>query len=87
MNSGAKQIAIGDVNGDNITDALISSWSSEVLVIIGGKTNFNTMHFSNESIPNTWGLAIGDLNEDGKCDFIVADGNNNLASVYLSQRE
>jgi len=87
MNSGAKQIAIGDINGDNITDVLISSWSSEVLAIIGGRRNFNTMHFRNESIPNTWGLAIADLNEDGKCDFIIADGNNNLASVYISQLE
>ena len=32
-----------------------------------------------------WGVALADLNKDGKSDFIIADGNTKLATVYISQ--
>ncbi len=83
--SGAKQIAIGDINGDGIKDALVSNWSGNLLVILGGKTSFETISFENSSIANPWGLVLTDLNEDGKIDFIVAGGDSKLAVVYLSR--
>ncbi|WP_444884358.1 FG-GAP repeat domain-containing protein [Microbulbifer sp. PSTR4-B] len=84
--NGAKQIATGDLNGDDIDDALVSSWSGEVLILIGGPT-IKSIKFKNLNTPNPWGVALLDLNKDGKSDFIVADGNSNLAAVYISRIE
>lgn len=84
--SGAKQIAIGDINGDGIADALISNWSGELLAIIGSKATLESYKFRHASIPNPWGVALTDLNNDGKSDFIIADGDSNLAVVYVSQK-
>lgn len=83
--SGAKQIAVGDINGDGIKDALVSNWSGDLLVVLGSEATFETISFKNLSIPNPWGLVLADLNEDGKSDFIVASGDSKLAVVYLSQ--
>ncbi|WP_444922606.1 FG-GAP repeat domain-containing protein [Microbulbifer sp. CnH-101-G] len=84
--NGAKQIATGDINGDDIDDALISSWPGEILVLIGGST-IKSIKFKDTNIPNPWGVALLDLNKDGKSDLIVADGNSNLAAVYISRIE
>ncbi len=82
---GAKQIAIGDINGDGHTDALISNWSGELYATLGGMGHIETTSFNLASIPNPWGVALADLNKDGKSDFIIADGNTKLAAVYISQ--
>jgi len=84
--SGAKQIAVGDINGDKIEDALISNWSGELLAIIGSKATLTNHKFKHASIPNPWAIALTDLNNDGKSDFIIADGDSNLAVVYVSQK-
>jgi len=83
--SGAKQIAVGDINGDGIKDALVSNWSGNILVVLGSKTTFETISFEHSSILNPWGLVLTDLNEDGKSDFIIASGDSKQAAVYLSQ--
>ena len=83
--SGAKQIAIGDINGDGIKDSLISNWSGDLLVVLGGKATFETISFKDKNIPNPWGIVLVDLNEDGKSDFIVASGDSQLAAVYMSE--
>ncbi|AOE49417.1 FG-GAP repeat domain-containing protein [Kangiella sediminilitoris] len=83
--SGAKQIAIGDINADGIKDALVSNWSGQILAIFGSKTSIETISFEHSSIPNPWGIALADLNNDGKSDFIIADGDSKSAVVYVSQ--
>ncbi|HEY9031224.1 MAG TPA: VCBS repeat-containing protein [Kangiella sp.] len=83
--NGAKQIAVGDINGDGLEDALITNWSGEILAILGSKTAINTTSFKHPRIPNPWGVALTDLNNDGKSDFIIADGDSNVAVVYVSQ--
>ncbi|AFV00922.1 FG-GAP repeat domain-containing protein [Simiduia agarivorans] len=82
--SGAKQIAIGDVNGDKIDDLLVSSWSGEVVLVIGGKAALQTYSFKHSDIPNPWGIALDDLNDDGLSDIIIANGNGKTAVIYFS---
>ena len=85
--TGAKQIAIGDIDGDGLKDALVSNWSGELYAVFGGKTKVEASSFKLPSIPNPWGVALADLNEDGKSDLIIADGNTKLAAVYISKKE
>lgn len=82
---GAKSIAIGDINGDSVDDALITSWSSDALVVLGGSAPFDEIHIPLERIENPWGLAISDLNEDGIDDFVICDGIRPIAQLYLSE--
>ncbi|MEX2962550.1 FG-GAP repeat domain-containing protein [Microbulbifer sp. TYP-18] len=85
--SGAKQIAVGDINGDGLEDSLVANWSGELLVVLGNKTKVETIRFKDAKIPNPWGVALADLNGDGKSDLILADGDGNAAALYLSQTE
>ena len=43
MAAGAKNIAVGDIDGDGVEDALVSSWSSDVLIVLGGQGAFKTV--------------------------------------------
>ena len=84
--NGAKQIATGDLNGDGVNDALVTSWSGEVIAILGAVSGHETLRFSHSRIPNPWGVGMADFNQDGMSDFIIADGQSNLAVLYVSGR-
>ena len=68
-------------------DAMISSWSGQLLVLRGGKDGVRTISFEHSDIPNPWGFALVDLNGDGRSDFIIADGDSHSAVVYTSHSD
>ncbi|MGD2028252.1 MAG: VCBS repeat-containing protein [Anaerolineales bacterium] len=86
--NGAKQIVIGDFNGDGIDDAAISAYrSADVLVLLGGPEEDRTGRLP--GIEHPWGFAAADLNGDGVDDLVIGDDANPTAIIYLSisQRE
>ena len=83
MARGAKKITAGDLNGDGFQDAIVSSWASDVLVIVGSSESFDTVRLADAR--NPWGHAVGDLNGDGNDDFAIAEGATPTVSVFLSQ--
>ncbi len=87
MAAGGKSIAVGDINGDGVDDALVTSWSSDALVVLGGTVGFQPVRLELRAIQNPWGVAVVDLNEDGRDDFVIGDGASSLAMLYLSQGE
>src|SRR6266850_5773715 len=72
--------AIGDLNGDGKPDIAVSAWGGSgdtggnlntVAILLGnGDGTFQPPVFY-QSINNTYGIAIGDFNNDGKPDIIV----------------
>jgi hypothetical protein len=82
--AGAKRIAVGDVDGDGFPDALVGSWSGQAIVILGHAAVYRSTQLPLHGVQNPWGLALVDLNEDGKDDLVVADGVGVRANVYLS---
>ena len=84
--AGAKNIAVGDFNGDGIEDAAVACWQfSNVLVLLGGRDAIRTGTLPGGEHP--WGLAAADLNEDGKDDLVIADDGAPSVTVYLSLDE
>ena len=66
MNNGAKQIATEDINVDGFGDVLVSTWTDDLLLILGNQESLRMVSIEGIDIP--WGLTIGDLNEDGMDD-------------------
>lgn len=84
ISRGAKSIAVGDINADGAADVLVTSWSSDVIVILGGSDPLFSIRVTLDDIGNPWGVAIADMNGDGFGDLIIADGIRPVANVYIS---
>ena len=84
---GPKRIVTGDFDGDGASDAAVSGWNSAlVLVLFGGTGELRTGTASTtpDGTGNAWGLLSADLNEDGRDDLIVADGDGPRLTLFLS---
>lgn len=78
-----KAVATGDVNGDGIADAVVTSYPSPTVVImLGGDT---IQRLTLEATRNPWGLDVADLNGDGIDDPVVADQGAGRLYVFLSR--
>ncbi len=83
MPEGAKGIAVGDFNADGFADAAITNFQSPgVLLLLGGSEGIRTSEVDGGE--NPWGLAVSDLNEDGRDDLVVLDYTGQEARVYVA---
>jgi hypothetical protein len=85
INTGAKELDVGDINGDGIEDAVVSSWNADLRIIYGGTSNLSLQRLELVDVETPWGIAVGDLNNDGFDDVVLADGEKPLVNIYLSQ--
>jgi|GEM_PF-845955 len=81
-------LAVSDMNGDGKLDIAVSNFSSNaVSLFINASTSgsitsgsFSTVHFSAPSRP--YGVALQDVDGDGKTDLAVADDGTNTVSIF-----
>jgi hypothetical protein len=92
----AYSVAIGDFNGDGIPDLAVASWcgtlgqencfsqEGAVSVLLGkGDGTFRPATVYDAGAINSYAVALGDLNGDGKLDIVVANAGPYEAKLVL----
>lgn len=92
VNRSPYPLAIGDINNDGYTDIAATSivqannQSSKVLTVLWstGQGDFRRSDMPVRT-PNTWFVAIGDVNKDGKPDLLTTHGERSELTVLLNE--
>ena len=82
------KIALADLNSDNNNDIILAAQiDNSVIVLLGnGKGNFTPAPGSPYRVGDLpTGLAVGDVNLDGKLDIVTANARSDNVSVLLNQ--
>ncbi len=84
--SGPYAVAIGDLDGDGKPDLAIANTGSSYVTIYKNTSTPGSISFSNMTtllVPtNPYGIAIGDLDKDGKAELVVSTEGSN-SSLYV----
>jgi predicted nucleotidyltransferase len=81
-----QSVAVGDFNNDKRLDIVVTDSGTESVVTllrydIGAFGNQIVYSTGTDSGPNS--VAVGDLNNDGRLDFVVANGDSGNVGVFL----
>ena len=81
------RVAIGDVNGDKVADAVFANYgNNSVTVVLGSRRDFTTAKGWTTSVGRLpTGVAIGDLNGDGRGDIVTSNSDDNDISIVLTK--
>ena len=76
------------MNGDKIADAVFENYgNNSVTVVLGSRRDFTTATGWTIAVGRfPTGVAIGDLNGDGKGDIVTCNYDDNDISVLLTKR-
>ncbi|MBA3900010.1 MAG: VCBS repeat-containing protein, partial [Bacteroidetes bacterium] len=82
--SGPIALALADIDGDGKTDIILSYHISNTIAVLRNTSTVNNISFATELTfaagLEPFGLAIGDLDMDGKADIVVTNWNGGNAS-------
>ena len=80
--------SVGDFNGDNKLDIVVSNSDINIIIILLNKGD-NSGTFQNQTTYSVGSepldVAVGDFNEDNKLDIVVANNGDNTISILLNR--
>jgi hypothetical protein len=78
----ASSVTVGDLNGDGVSDAVVSNGGPFAVLLSNGDGTFHSAAPITTSNPNPRGL-LGDFTGDGKLDFLLITGGLTQAAYEL----
>ena len=84
LSRGPTTVSVADVDGDETEDFLTTSYmGNDVTLFLGGAERLEPVRIGVEG--NPWGIAAGDLNDDGLVDLGTANNGSDDISVFLAR--
>jgi large repetitive protein len=87
--SNATGVAIADFSGDGLPDIAIINYGNNIVSIFTNTSFSGFLSFSNRvdfaTAPNPRGIAVGDIDGDGKPDIAVTNYNAQTISIFRNQ--
>lgn len=86
MDRGPFDISSGDFNGDGLMDLVVTTADANSIALLSGQAagRFATpVRFALADIQSPRGIAVGDVNGDGKADLLVTGYDSNALTVLI----